>query len=140
MSEGLLWELEGHDRAPAEGACGHSCSQCYDLKRRAAARIRSLKQQLEFAEGNTKIQFEACMVAEQQLAAAREAVRQLIRMVAWDSADGGDVQDWAVKQGILIAVEVTEPCNPDNCVCAEVGFPVTCYRFSPAYRANLEGK
>ena len=71
---------------------------------------------------------------ERQLAEAREAVRQLIQMVAWENADGGDVQDWAVKVGVLVAVGVTEPCNPDNCVCAEFGFPSICYRFSEAYR------
>jgi len=46
---------------------------------------------------------------------------------------GGDVQDWAVKFGLMDAIEVTEPCDPEVCSCAEEGdFPLTCYRLRGA--------
>ena len=45
--------------------------------------------------------------------------------------DGGVLQDMAVAHGLLVEVTVTEPCDPEFCVCAEtVNFPTTCYRNS----------
>lgn len=42
--------------------------------------------------------------------------------------DGGDFQDMAHECGLLMAVEVTEPCA-EFCLCAEYdGIPGTCYR------------
>ena len=42
--------------------------------------------------------------------------------------DGFEAQDSAVKHGIFIPHEVTEPCD-DSCACADYGdFPQTCYR------------
>ncbi len=45
--------------------------------------------------------------------------------------DGFDIQDLAVKHGLLNPVTVTEPCG-DNCNCLEWiapdEFPTTCYR------------
>lgn len=49
--------------------------------------------------------------------------------------DGGWVQDTAEKLGVLTPHEVTEPCDPEHCVCAEYGFPTTCYRDSEATKA-----
>ena len=49
--------------------------------------------------------------------------------------EGGWVQDKATELGVLTAVEVTEPCRPENCVCAEYGFPCLCYRDSEATKA-----
>jgi hypothetical protein len=47
--------------------------------------------------------------------------------------DGGDVQDWAIEAGLLVATEMTAPCDPDHCPCEERGdFPQTCYRFGAA--------
>lgn len=45
------------------------------------------------------------------------------------TADGGDIQEWGVKHGVLVAVEMKEPCG-ENCNCArDCGeWPVTCYR------------
>jgi hypothetical protein len=53
-----------------------------------------------------------------------------------DDLDGGDIQDKAEELGLIVPVEVTEPCG-DNCACAEwAGFPVTCFRLAN----NLRGK
>lgn len=50
----------------------------------------------------------------------------------YDGLDGFDLQDLAVKYGLLTPVEVTEPCQPEGCWCAEYHGDsdggVTCYR------------
>ena len=45
---------------------------------------------------------------------------------------GADVESYAVKHGLLIQVEMQEPCG-ESCQCAEmdVDFPTTCYRRTP---------
>jgi len=49
--------------------------------------------------------------------------------------DGGWLREKAVECGLLEAVEVTQPCNPTDCRCAEWdGFPATCYRLTAAAR------
>jgi hypothetical protein len=46
--------------------------------------------------------------------------------------DGGTIQDAAVKYGLLVEREVTEPCG-ETCTCAEVtDFPTTCFFKSDA--------
>jgi len=48
--------------------------------------------------------------------------------------DGGWIQDKGVELGVLVSIEVTEPCDPETCRCAEYGdFPMTCYRIVPQY-------
>ena len=49
-----------------------------------------------------------------------------------DSApDGCEIHDLAIKHGLLIGEDVTQPCS-EGCRCAEYGdFPQTCYRRSP---------
>lgn len=45
--------------------------------------------------------------------------------------DGGALQDALTDCGLLTPVEVTAPCDPETCQCAEYAdFPVTCYRWS----------
>lgn len=41
--------------------------------------------------------------------------------------DHGDIQDMLEKYGIILPLQVTEPCG-DACACAEWGFPASCYR------------
>lgn len=51
-------------------------------------------------------------------------------MSSWPEGglDGGDIQDLAVKHGLLAPVTVTEPCG-ENCCCAEYAdFPQQCFR------------
>ncbi len=48
--------------------------------------------------------------------------------------DGGDIQDMLVAGGILEEFEAAESCG-ENCVCAEEGFPVLCYRLTEAGEA-----
>lgn len=44
--------------------------------------------------------------------------------------DGGEIQDAAIRFGLLHEVEVTEPCSEDCCNCAEYydEFPAKCLR------------
>lgn len=58
--------------------------------------------------------------------AAIKAVRGIHVGNDWD---GGDVQDAMVAAGLLAPFEATESCGED-CVCAESGFPLTCYRLT----------
>lgn len=43
------------------------------------------------------------------------------------SLEGCDIEEIAVKHGLLELHNVAEPCGED-CACAEVGFPTECYR------------
>lgn len=56
------------------------------------------------------------------------SVLRSARTYLGSDVDGADVQDWAIKFGLLEEVEVTEPCG-ENCGCAfESTFPTTCVR------------
>ena len=53
--------------------------------------------------------------------------------------DGGDLQELAVKHGLLIATPATVPCG-ENCACAEfyeTGDEADCYRRAPWLNAAL---
>ena len=61
--------------------------------------------------------------------------KRLFELSAWP--EGGDIdafdfQETAVECGLLTPETRTEPCNPDNCHCAEhhgdMSGGVTCYR------------
>jgi hypothetical protein len=63
-------------------------------------------------------------------------------MTAWPigDVDGSELQEYAVRRGLLTPVERTEPCG-DGCSCAEYyatdDWPegITCYRRPPWMRA-----
>lgn len=56
----------------------------------------------------------------------------------YQDLDAEWVQTSAVECGLLEAVTVTEPCDPDQCVCAEAGdFPVECYQRTKAGNISL---
>lgn len=46
------------------------------------------------------------------------------------SFDGGDIQDLAVKHGLLVIEPRQTECG-EHCACSEYGFPADCYRNSP---------
>jgi hypothetical protein len=94
---------------------------------------------------------ELARALERDLSAAQERIkelegaRSLVAVIFAEDRgdiDGGWLQDEAVKHGVLIEVEATEPCiDPEigNCACAEYGdFPMTCYRVNPALLTNTE--
>ena len=66
--------------------------------------------------------------AEKMRAFCRDALHEF-----WEG--DGEMQDMGKRHGLLIEVEVTEPCG-EACSCAEYGadFPTECYRFAPFLR------
>ncbi len=52
--------------------------------------------------------------------------------------EGCDIEDYAVEHGLLVSFEATEPCCEDECACAEVGFPATCYRATQLLSGRAE--
>ena len=59
--------------------------------------------------------------------------------VAFDGCDldGGSIQDMAEKYGLVEEVKMTERCG-ESCICAEMDdFPLTCYRYTEAFKALL---
>ena len=96
-------------------------------------RIAELEKKLEFAE--------AIIAADKALQAGLQAdITELEKLKAFarditvlvhDAMDlnGGDVEEIALKHGLLKSVEVFEPCSEVGCICAEVGdFPLYCNR------------
>ncbi len=53
------------------------------------------------------------------------------------SIEGCDIEEIAVKYGLVVAIEVTGPCADEDvdggssCSCREFGFPGTCIRRTP---------
>ncbi len=45
---------------------------------------------------------------------------------------GADIQELAVKHGLLREERREEPCRDEGCACAEYGFPTECYRKTAA--------
>jgi len=74
-----------------------------------------------------------------------EAVKTLVHKLAertWEGGelDGGELQDLLLEAGILVPVEVAEPCG-ENCNCADYDceFPTTCNRLAPEWaRTKME--
>lgn len=79
---------------------------------------------------------------QQQVAALRAFANEMLEY-QHGSADGCDIQESAVKHGLLEIHSVTEPCGED-CGCEEFGFPLECYRktalVSARAAAGEEGK
>ncbi|MGP5106655.1 ead/Ea22-like family protein [Pseudomonas helleri] len=53
------------------------------------------------------------------------------------SFDGGDIQDIAVKHGLLRIERREDECG-EGCACREYGFPAECYRKTPILDTNAE--
>lgn len=79
-----------------------------------------------------------------------EAERKLLQLVAAvieehrgdghpGDIDGGWMHDKMESLGILIPVPVHEPCDPENCACAECdGIPGHCYRLEAMVAHTLD--
>lgn len=72
----------------------------------------------------------------------REVLREfaawvLDTMMEDGDVDGGGVHDKALALGLIEPHEMSAPCDPELCRCAEVAeFPLTCYRFVPWMTGN----
>lgn len=74
--------------------------------------------------------------SERLRAFAQEAVNALPEF----GLDGGELQDLAVKHRLLKPEERTEPCCEEACICAEYGFPTTCYRKTELLKGDVMQK
>ena len=58
-------------------------------------------------------------------------VLQATREDGGSDLDGGYLFDMAEGTGVIEPHQVTEPCDPTHCACAEVSeFPMECYRYT----------
>ena len=65
--------------------------------------------------------------AHDKLARFGAAVLKACRIPEIGDLDGGDLQDMALKAGVLETRTVTEPCG-EGCTCADYdGFPLDCH-------------
>ena len=71
-----------------------------------------------------------------QIAALRAFAREVLSDFPESFPDGLDLQELAIKHGLLIGTEVKERCQPEGCHCADyhgesIADGVTCYRRAP---------
>lgn len=77
-----------------------------------------------------------------------KADKLLVQFVGWlmrewcdepGDFDAMDIQEAAIKYGLLIPTEVHEPCS-ENCFCVEYHgeFPTICNKLSPALREAID--
>lgn len=72
----------------------------------------------------------------EELERLRRFVRAIIIEGHQGDVDGGWLQEAATDAGVLVEVEVYEPCGPE-CTCEEWDdFPQTCYRLAPELRPD----
>ena len=97
------------------------------------AEIKRLKAQIAVLEAESGESMEDTLMFMEQ----RENVGKFAGEVLAQSRScigdvcGVDIEEWALKYGLLETFRATEPCNPEHCVCAGVGeFPLDCHRYS----------
>jgi len=74
-----------------------------------------------------------------QIAALRAFANEVVDCHT-GTLEGCDIEEMAVKHGLMETVTVTGPCCEDACVCAEFGFPMDCYRKAGALAAAPDAK
>lgn len=76
-------------------------------------------------------------IDEQLLAFARWVIAEHREELG--DLDGGSIQDKLIELGLLVGVEVTEPCG-ELCRCVEYfgEFPATCYRLDAGVLPKLD--
>lgn len=79
------------------------------------------------------------MNRDQTTQAERFAAAVLLPMLDGDglsNLDGFDIEKIAIEAGLLVQIEVTEPCRGEGCRCAaEAGFPTRCNQLTMAGEA-----
>ena len=95
-----------------------------DLK---AASAQHMLQALNNGQ-SARLQRERADRAERRLGALQAFARDVMTSWPEGDVDGGALQDYAEKHGLIVPQEAIESCG-DDCVCAYYGqFPMTCYR------------
>ena len=73
------------------------------------------------------------MTPQERVAALRGFAREVLKDWPESGPDMFDIQDAAVRHGLLVGEERKPPCDPEHCFCAEYhgeGEAVMCYRRS----------
>lgn len=92
------------------------------------ALIDDLCAQLANTEQSRRSFFDLSQDLEKRLASLKAFANEMIGAAfEGGSFDGGDIQDIAVKHGLLQIEQRTEECG-EVCACREYGFPAECYR------------
>ena len=87
-----------------------------------------LRAELASTEQSRRSFFDLSQDLEKRLAPMKAFASEMIGAAfEGGSFDGGDIQDIAVKHGLLQIEQRTEECG-EVCACREYGFPASCYR------------
>ncbi|MBI6621156.1 hypothetical protein YA0783_22925 [Pseudomonas corrugata] len=91
-------------------------------------RVDELETQVNSLEQRRQAEQQACQAAERRVEAMCAFANEMVSAAfEGGSLDGADIQDIAVKHGLLrIETRKGECC--EGCACREYGFPAECYR------------
>ena len=110
------------------------CDRLSDLLRNTAIEVRGPEEPLKrhgFSDLPSRVK--AAVAERGQLKAF--AVEMINASFEGGSFDGGDIQDIAVKHGLLRIEQREDECG-EGCACREYGFPAECYRKTPILGAG----
>lgn len=97
----------------------------------AEKQLTHLREQIALARKHLESEPDDAMKQVQAQNEAFKAFTDAMLDISWqgDDVDGSDIQDFALKLGLLKEVVKTERCSDERCICAEVtDFPATCNR------------
>lgn len=119
-----------------EQEAGDLCDRLSDLLRNTAIEVRGPEAPLKrhgFADLPSRVK---TVVADRDRIKAF-AVEMVNASFEGGSFEGGDIQDIAVKYGLLQIEQREDECG-EACACREYGFPAECYRKTPLLGAEPE--
>ena len=138
----LAGDLQGHTLVPDaalraqrdqiekltadEQEAGDLCDRLTDLLRSTAVEVRGLEDPLK-RHGFTDLPSRVKTVVAERDQLKAFAVEMINAAFEGGSFDGGDIQDIAVKHGLLRIEKREDECG-ERCACREYGFPAQCYR------------
>lgn len=107
--------------------------------RAAIEKQEELRAELGECKGEYDRAVNRVAAAEQRNAALKAFACEMVEAAfEGGSFDGGDIQDIAVKHGLLQIEQRTEECG-EICACSEYGFPTECYRKTELLKSTESG-